>query len=98
MKLLLVLGLGLVASTAHAATGMPWEGPIEQVLNSLTGPIVRWAMIGAIAIIGISMAFSQNQGFMRAGVAAIFGLSIAAAAGTWGPDLFGFTGSGALIP
>lgn len=38
-----VIGLGLViASKAHAAgTGMPWEQPLQQVLDSVQGPVAR---------------------------------------------------------
>jgi hypothetical protein len=32
------------ATSAHAAgSGMPWEGPLEQVVDSITGPVARAA-------------------------------------------------------
>lgn len=52
------LALGSSAAFAGAAGGMPWETPLETVMESLTGPTA-----GIIALIGV----------FAAGAALIFG-------------------------
>jgi type IV secretion system protein VirB2 len=48
------------ATSAHAAgSGMPWEGPLEQVVDSITGPVARAAGVIAIVIAGVTIAFSK---------------------------------------
>jgi len=46
-----------------SSTGMPWEGPLTQIKNSLSGPVA-----GAISLIGVIAAgsmllFNQNGNF-----------------------------------
>jgi type IV secretion system protein TrbC len=84
-----------VASMAHAAgTGMPWEAPVESVVSSITGPVLKGAMALLIVSAGIAMAMSSNAGVQKFATL-IFGGSIA------GAFLFflGFfnVGAGALI-
>lgn len=95
VKLLTLLALLVAASSAMAAatTGMPWEGPLTAILNSLTGPVVRIAGVVAIIAFGIALAFSENGGIMRKFLWIIFGLSIAFAAVSWGLGFLGFSGS-----
>ena len=40
---LAVIALALAAPAYAAGSGMPWEGPLEQVVDSLTGPVARAA-------------------------------------------------------
>jgi type IV secretion system protein VirB2 len=37
------IGIGMIlAGPAHAAgSGMPWEGPLDQILASIEGPVAR---------------------------------------------------------
>lgn len=86
-----------VASTATARSagtsgGMPWEGPLNQVLDSLTGPVSR--VIGAVAIIGlgIGIAFSEGGSMMRRALWVVLGLAIAFNAVSWGLGFLGFSG------
>lgn len=76
-----------------AGSGMPWEGPLQDTLDSITGPVVRFGAIVAIIVTAIGMAFSDGGGaFLRRMVSLLFGISIAFAAVTWGLDFFGFSG------
>ncbi|TVR78332.1 MAG: conjugal transfer protein TrbC [Rhodospirillales bacterium] len=85
--------LSLLAATAQAAgTGMPWESTLDSVLNSLTGPVLRALIILAIVAAGIGLAFTEGGTMLRRSIAAVFGLSIAAAAVSWGLGFFGFAG------
>jgi type IV secretion system protein VirB2 len=83
----------LVAGPALAAgTGMPWEGPLQQVVQSITGPVVQAAAVVAVVIFGAGIAMSENGSAMRRGLSILFGLCIAFAASTFFLDFFGFAG------
>ena len=83
----------LAAGTALAGgTGMPWEGPLQQVVQSITGPVVQAAAVVAVVIFGAGIAMSENGSSMRRGLGIMFGLSIAFAASTFFLDFFGFAG------
>ncbi len=79
-----------------SSTGMPWETPLNQLLDSLTGPVSR--VLGAVAIIGlgIGVAFSEGGGMMRKALWVVMGLAIAFNALTWGLSFMGF-GGGLLV-
>jgi type IV secretion system protein VirB2 len=96
-KLFLTAGLLMIANVAFAtSTGMPWETPLNQLLDSLTGPVSR--VLGAAAIIGlgIGIAFSEGGGMMRKALWVVMGLAVAFSALTWGLAFMGF-GGGLLI-
>ena len=81
---------------AHPAlaggAGMPWEGPLQKVVDSVTGPVVQAAAVLAVVIFGAGIAMSESGSGMRRGVGILFGLSIAFAASTFFLDFFGFAG------
>ena len=80
-------------SLASEATGMPWETPLEEIIESLTGPFLRSACIVAIVITGLMLALGENTGgFIRTCIRVVLGLAIACSASSWGLDLFGFAG------
>ncbi len=81
------------ASLAGAGGGgaaMPWEGPIESVLNSLTGPVAQALCILAVVALGFGMAFSEGGGVMRRSMGILFGCSIAVTAVSFATTFFGF--------
>lgn len=83
----------LIAGPAFAGgSGMPWEGPLQQVVQSITGPVVQAAAVVAVVIFGAGIAMSENGSSMRRGLGILFGLSIAFAASTFFLDFFGFAG------
>lgn len=92
------IGLGLaVAAPAHAAgSGMPWEGPLDQILSSIEGPVARIVAVIIITITGLTLAFGETSGGMRKLIQIVFGLSIAFAATSFFLTFFSF-GGGALI-
>jgi len=90
----LLLGLAL---PAHAAgTGMPWEGPLDQILSSIEGPVARIVAVIIITITGLTLAFGETSGGFRKLIQIVFGLSIAFAATSFFLTFFSF-GGGALI-
>lgn len=83
----------LAAGTAVAGgSGMPWEGPIQQVVQSITGPVVQAAAVIAVVLFGAGVAMSESGSSMRRALGILFGLTIAFAASTFFLDFFGFAG------
>ncbi|WOH52947.1 TrbC/VirB2 family protein [Bradyrhizobium sp. sBnM-33] len=87
----------LTASAACAAgSGMPWEAPLERILESVQGPVAKIVAVIIITVTGISLAFGDTSGGFRKMVQVVFGLSIAFAASSFFLSFFSF-GGGALI-
>jgi len=93
-----VVSLGmLVAGRAEASgTGMPWEQPLQQVLDSVQGPVAKIVAVIIIIVTGLSLAFGETAGGFRRLIQIIFGLSIAFAASSFFLSFFSF-GGGALV-
>ncbi|ACT58367.1 TrbC/VirB2 family protein [Hirschia baltica] len=98
LKYLTLLSASIAFSvSAHAAgTGMPWEEPLDQVLQSIEGPVARIVAVLIITVTGLTLAFGETSGGMRKLVQIVFGLSIAFAATSFFLTFFSF-GGGALI-
>ncbi len=81
-----------VAIGAVSGGGMPWEAPLDALLQSLSGPVAR--AIGGVAIIGlgIGLAFSEGGSTMRKALWVVIGLALAFNALTWGLSFLGFSG------
>jgi len=91
------LGVGIlilaIAAPAHAAgSGMPWEGPLDSILQSIEGPVAK--IIGTLAIIitGLTLAFGDTGGGFRKLMQIVFGLSIAFTATSFFLSFFSFGG------
>lgn len=51
---------------ASSSSGMPWEGPLQKVVDSITGPVAFGISVLAIAVAGLSLAFGgQLDGFVQ---------------------------------
>jgi len=96
--ILAAAGLGLaIAATARAAgSGMPWEEPLQQVLESVQGPVAKIVAVIIIITTGLTLAFGETAGGFRRLIQIVFGLSIAFAASSFFLSFFSF-GGGALI-
>jgi len=94
----LMLGLSLtLTSTAQASgSGMPWEQPLQQVLESVQGPVAKIVAVIIIIVTGLTLAFGETAGGFRRLIQIIFGLSIAFAASSFFLSFFSF-GGGALV-
>ena len=97
---LVALGLGaslIMSAQAYAAgSGMPWEQPLQQVLESVQGPVAKIIAVLIIITTGLTLAFGETAGGFRKLIQIIFGLSIAFAASSFFLSFFSF-GGGALI-
>ena len=82
---------------AHAAgSGMPWEAPLQRILESIEGPVAKVVAVVVIIVTGLSLSFGDMGGAFRRMVQVVFGLSIAFAATSFFLSFFSFAG-GALI-
>ena len=87
----------LIASAAQAAgSGMPWEAPLQRILESIEGPVAKIMAVIIIIGTGLTLAFGDMGGGFRRLLQIVFGLSIAFAATSFFLSFFSFAG-GALI-
>ena len=83
----------LTANRALAASaGMPWEGPLQQIVASLTGPVAKAIGVAAIVIAGLGMAISEGGHSHRKLLGLILGLSITFTAANFILPFLGFSG------
>jgi type IV secretion system protein TrbC len=85
-----------ITSASAAGSNMPWEQPLNQILQSVEGPVAK--IIGVIIIIvtGLSLALGDTSGGFRRLIQIVFGLSIAFAASSFFLSFFSF-GGGVMI-
>ena len=89
----------LLAATppAHASgSSMPWEQPLQQILQSIEGPVAKIVAVIIIIATGLALAFGDTSGGLRRRIQIVFGLSIAFAASSFFLSFFSF-GGGALV-
>ena len=108
IRLLARIQLGILALTAFAAvsvpatpavaagSNMPWEQPLQQILQSIEGPVSKIIAVIIIIVTGLTLAFGDTAGGFRRLVQIVFGLSIAFAASSFFLSFFSF-GGGALV-
>jgi type IV secretion system protein TrbC len=91
------IGATLAAGPAFAAgSSMPWEQPLQQILQSIEGPVSKIVAVIIIILTGLTLAFGDTAGGFRRLIQIVFGLSIAFAASSFFLSFFSF-GGGALI-
>jgi type IV secretion system protein VirB2 len=95
--LLALLPLGLMSSSVFAAgSNMPWEAPLQSILDSIQGPVAKIVAVIIIIVTGLTLAFGDTSGGFRKLVQIVFGLSIAFAASSFFLTFFNFAG-GAVV-
>ncbi len=83
----------LVSGNALASSaGMPWEGPLNQILQSLTGPVAKAVGVFSIVGLGFGIAFSEGGSGLRKALWVVLGLAIAFSATTFFISFMGFSG------
>ena len=85
-----------IASAHAAGSNMPWEQPLQQILDSVQGPVSKIVAVIIIIITGLSLAFGETAGGFRRLIQIVFGISIAFAASSFFLSFFSF-GGGALV-
>jgi type IV secretion system protein TrbC len=98
LSIIPILGLTAVlaltlATAAHAAgSSMPWEAPLQSILESIEGPVAKIIAVMIIIITGLTLAFGDTSGGARRLIQIVFGLSIAFAASSFFLSFFSFGG------
>lgn len=86
-----------MAPAAHASgSSMPWEAPLQSILESVEGPVAKIIAVIIIITTGLALAFGDTSGGFRRLIQIVFGLSIAFAASSFFLSFFSF-GGGALV-
>lgn len=92
----LALSLGIWTRAFASGTGMPWETPLQNILDSVQGPVAKIVAVLIIISTGLALAFGETSGGFRKLIQIVFGLSIAFAASSFFLSFFSF-GGGALV-
>jgi type IV secretory pathway VirB2 component (pilin) len=85
-----------VSPALAAGSNMPWEQPLNQILQSVQGPVAKIIAVLVIISAGLSLAFGDTSGGFRRLIQIVFGLSIAFAASSFFLSFFSF-GGGVVI-
>jgi type IV secretory pathway VirB2 component (pilin) len=86
----------LCAPAWAAGSNMPWEQPLNQILQSIQGPVAKILAVIIIIMTGLTLAFGDTSGGFRRLIQIVFGLSIAFAASSFFLAFFAF-GGGVLV-
>ncbi|OIQ87409.1 TrbC/VIRB2 family protein [mine drainage metagenome] len=85
-----------ISSAYASGSSMPWETPLNQILESVQGPVAKIISVIIITVTGLTLAFGDTSGGFRRLIQIVFGLSIAFAASSFFLSFFSFSG-GALV-
>jgi type IV secretion system protein VirB2 len=89
IAVVMLLGAGDVFASS---AGMPWEGPLEKLLQSLTGPVAKAVGVFSIVGLGFGIAFSEGGSGLRKALWVVLGLAIAFSATSFFLSFMGFSG------
>ena len=96
----MALSVAAVTSPAFASSGgsLPWEGPLEQIQESITGPVAGYIALAAVAIAGGMLIFGgELNDFARRLMYVVLVAGILLGATTI-VGLFGATGASIGLP
>jgi len=91
-----IVNLTFSPSAYASGSSMPWETPLNQILESVQGPVAKIISVIIITVTGLTLAFGDTAGGFRRLIQIVFGLSIAFAASSFFLSFFSFSG-GALV-
>lgn len=90
------ISIALAPAAYASGSSMPWETPLNQILESVQGPVAKIISVIIITVTGLTLAFGDTAGGFRRLIQIVFGLSIAFAASSFFLSFFSFSG-GALV-
>ncbi|MGB3831491.1 MAG: TrbC/VirB2 family protein [Mesorhizobium sp.] len=79
-----------------SGSSMPWEAPLQKILESVEGPVAKIVAVIIIIVTGLTLAFGDTGGGFRKLIQIVFGISIAFAASSFFLSFFSF-GGGVVI-
>jgi type IV secretion system protein VirB2 len=67
----------MLAASCHVAmaagSGMPWEAPLQRILESIEGPVAKVVAVVTIILTGLSLSFGDMGGAFRRMVQVVSG-------------------------
>lgn len=75
-----------------SSTPMPWEGPLQKIMDSISGPVAKIVGVIAIVLAGLGIAFGESGSGVRRLFQVVLGLAIAFTAASIVTTLFVQTG------
>jgi type IV secretion system protein VirB2 len=92
----LVLSGAALATPSDTKTGMAWEGALDILVQSLTGPVAMAISFIAVVAAGAALIFGGDMtGFMRTAIYIVLVIGLIVSAGSIFQTLFA---SSALLP
>ena len=91
-----ILWLAIALPAQAAGSNMPWEAPLQSILDSIQGPVAKIVAVIIIIVTGLTLAFGDTSGGFRKLIQIVFGLSIAFAASSFFLTFFSFSGGAVL--
>jgi type IV secretory pathway VirB2 component (pilin) len=80
-KIWLGFSVYLMAAMAHATEAgsqpMPWEGPLQKIMDSISGPVAQTLGVIVIVLAGLGIAFGESGSGVRKILMVVCGLAIA---------------------
>jgi type IV secretion system protein VirB2 len=95
-SLIAVVVLVATGDALASSAGMPWEGPLNRILQSLTGPVAKAVGVFSIVGLGFGIAFSEGGSGLRKALWVVLGLAIAFSATSFFIGFMGFSGGLAI--
>ena len=93
---IVALSVAVTAPAYASGSSMPWEQPLQQILQSIEGPVAKIVAVIIIIVTGLTLAFGDSSGGFRRLIQIVFGISIAFAASSFFLSFFSF-GGGVLV-
>jgi len=94
VSLSIIVAIALIGAgdALASSAGMPWEGPLNRLLQSLTGPVAKAVGVFSIVGLGFGIAFSEGGSGLRKALWVVLGLAIAFSATSFFLSFMGFSG------
>lgn len=77
LALLIAVEPSFASSGSGSAQGLPWESPLDMIVNSIQGPVAKSLIAGLVAITGVMLAAGEHGQGARRILGIVFGAGIA---------------------
>lgn len=91
-SLFLYISIDTAFASAAGGQALPWTGPLQKIMDSISGPVAKILGVIVIVIAGLGIAFGESGSGVRRLFQVVLGLSIAFTAASIVATLFNKTG------
>src|SRR3546814_13307351 len=84
--------VSLSPAAQAAGSSMPWEAPLQSILESIEGQVAKIIAVMIIIITGLTLAFGDSSGGARKLIQRVFGLLLAVDGSSFVMSFFSFVG------